>query len=239
MDRFLRSEMLLGGRAMEALRRSHVAVFGIGGVGSWAAEALARSGIGTITLVDSDVVDITNINRQAIALTSTVGMSKTEVMHARILDINPNAKVNTIVGMYHPDDRERFFLPGYDYIIDAIDTVTGKLDLIATAKARGIPIISSMGTGNKLDPTRFEIADISKTHGCPLARVIRKELKRRGIESHTVLYSSEEQIKPEALAPLPPGKRQIPGSVSWVPPVAGFILAGEVVKHLCGRGLSD
>lgn len=232
MQRFIREEMLLGKQAMERLAQAHVAVFGIGGVGSYAAEALARAGVGRLTFIDNDTVGESNINRQLIALTSTLGRPKAEVMAERSRDINPNAQVRAIVGLYSAETREEFFTERYDYIIDAIDLVSCKLDLIQTAMERGVPIISSLGTGNKLDPTKFEITDISKTKNCPLARVMRKELRSRGIEHHKVLYSPEEPLKPAELETPPPGRRSIPGSVSWVPSCAGLMLAGEAVKDL-------
>ena len=188
-EAFLREEMLLGEAAMERLSRAHVIVFGIGGVGSYAAEGLARAGIGALTLVDSDTVGISNLNRQLCALHSTVGRYKSDVMAERILDIHPDCRVISMPELYNEESKERFFADKYDYIVDAIDLVSCKLSLIQTAKERGVPIISAMGTGNKLDPTRFRITDISKTSGCHLARVMRRELRNRGIFNHTVLYS--------------------------------------------------
>lgn len=232
MERFIREEMLLGSEAMAKLSAAHVAVFGIGGVGSYAAEALARGGVGRLTFIDNDTIGVSNINRQIIALSSTVGRPKAEVMAERARDINPAADIRSIVGLYYGDDRERFFDEQYDYIVDAIDLVSCKLDLIETALARRIPIVSALGTGNKLDPTQFVITDISKTKNCPLARVMRKELRSRGIEHHKVLYSAEEPLKPEEREAPPPGRRSIPGSVSWVPSCAGLMLAGEVIKDI-------
>ena len=217
---FLRQQMLLGQEAMERLAQAHVAVFGIGGVGSYSCEALARAGVGRLTLVDADYVSQSNLNRQLIALHSTLGQPKAEVMAARIRDINPACQVRAIVGAYCEADKERFFAP-YDYLIDAIDTVSCKLSLIRTAMARGVPIISAMGTGNKLDPSQLRIDDISRTQFCPLARVMRRELRGRGIEHHTVLWSPEPARTPEQPEAPPPGRRSIPGSVSWVPSVAG------------------
>lgn len=215
------------------LSKAHVAVFGIGGVGGYCAEALVRAGIGEITLVDHDIITESNINRQAGALHSTIGRPKAEVMAERILDITPQIKVHPRCEYYSADTREAFFpSPGYEYIIDAIDLVSCKLDLIEAAIERGIPIISSMGTGNKLDPKRFEITDIAKTKMCPLARVMRKELRSRGINHHKVLYSTETPKNPLSLEEPPPGRRSIPGSVSWVPACAGMMLAGEVVLEL-------
>ena len=228
---FLRQEMLLGSEAMARLRKAHVAVFGIGGVGSYSCEALARAGIGRLTFIDSDTVGESNLNRQLIALRSTLGQPKAEVMAARVRDIDPDCEVRAIVGMYSEEDKERFFAD-YDYIIDAIDTVSCKLSLIQTAMARNIPIISAMGTGNKVDPSQFRIEDISKTQFCPLARVMRKELRARGIEHHTVLWSPEPAREPAQLEAPPPGRRSIPGSLSWVPSVAGLMLAGHVVMAI-------
>ena len=231
-EAFLREEMLLGARAMERLRRAHVIVFGIGGVGSYAAEGLARAGIGRLTLVDNDTVGMTNLNRQLCALHSTLGQYKADVMAARVRDINPDCRVTSLPELYSEETKERFFTEAYDYIVDAIDLVSCKLSLIQTAKERGIPIISAMGTGNKLDPTRFRITDISKTSGCHLARIMRRELRSRGILHHTVLYSEELPMTPEELEAPPPGRRSIPGSVSWVPSCAGLMLAGHVVQAL-------
>ena len=231
-EAFLREEMLLGARAMECLRRAHVIVFGIGGVGSYAAEGLARAGIGRLTLVDNDTVGMTNLNRQLCALHSTLGQYKADVMAARVRDINPDCRVTSLPELYSEETKERFFTEAYDYIVDAIDLVSCKLSLIQTAKERGIPIISAMGTGNKLDPTRFCITDISKTSGCHLARIMRRELRSRGILHHTVLYSEELPMTPEELEAPPPGRRSIPGSVSWVPSCAGLMLAGYVVQAL-------
>lgn len=234
-EQFLRSEMILGPAAMETLSRSHVAVFGLGGVGSWCAEALARSGVGELTLVDNDEVGVTNLNRQLVALWSTQGRAKAEVMAQRVLDVNPSCKVHPLIMRYEADSREAFFSTQYDYIIDAIDTVSCKLDLIQTALERGVPIISSLGTGNKLDPSQFQITDIQKTEACPLARVVRKELRARGITHHRVLFSTELPHEAEQKETPPPGRRSIPASVPWVPPVAGFMLAGDVVKQLIGK----
>ena len=232
-EQFLRTEMLLGPAAMEKLARSHVAVFGLGGVGSWCVEALARSGVGELTLIDNDQVGVSNINRQLQALHSTVGLNKTEALARRVLDINPVCQVHQIPQKYEADCREDFFQTRYDYIVDAIDLVSCKLDLIETALQREIPIISSMGTGNKLDPSQFRVADISKTEGCALARIIRKELKNRGIRHHKVVFSPElpAQTTPTGEAP-PPGRRSSPASAPWVPPVAGFLLAGAVIQDL-------
>ena len=234
-DPFIRQQMLLGAAAMQRLRDAHVIVFGVGGVGSYAAEGLARAGIGALTLVDSDTVGLSNLNRQLCALHSTLGQYKSDVMAARILDINPDCRVTSMPMLYNEESKETFFAQRYDYIVDAIDLVSCKLSLIRTAKERGIPIISAMGTGNKLDPTRFCITDISKTSGCHLARVMRRELRNRGILHHTVLYSEELPQTPEALEAPPPGRRSIPASVSWVPSCAGLMLAGFVVQELAAQ----
>ena len=227
-----RAELLLGEEALEKLRSARVALFGIGGVGSFAAEALARGGVGHITLVDGDTVSITNINRQLIALHSTVGKEKTAVMAERIADISPETEVETYPVVYGAENRDLLDFSTYDYVIDAIDTVTSKLILIEEAKKAGVPVISCMGTGNKFHPERFEVTDISKTSVCPLAKVMRKELKVRGIKNVKVVYSKEEPQKPAASTET--GKRQIPGSLSFVPPVAGLLLAGEVIRHIAG-----
>lgn len=234
-EQFLRTGMLLGEPAMERLAAAHVAVVGLGGVGSWCAEALARSGVGELTLADHDTVGITNLNRQAQALWSTQGQPKAEAMAARILDIAPGCQVHPLVLQYGPETRDAFFSTRYDYIVDAIDLVSCKLDLIQTAAALGIPIVSALGTGNKLDPSQFRMADISETQGCPLARVVRKELRRRGIGRHRVLFSPEPALEPVQYEAPPPGRRSVPGSAPWVPPVAGFLLAGDVVLALTGR----
>ena len=229
---FLREEMMFGETALKKLQQSHVAVFGIGGVGSYSAEALARAGVGRLTLVDNDTVSITNINRQLCALHSTVGQNKSDVMAQRILDINPECRVRSLVRSYTEGDKEFFFTEHYDYIIDAIDTVSCKLSLIENAINRDIPIISAMGTGNKLDPMQFCITDISRTTGCPLARVVRKELRARGISHHKVLYSQELPVTPLPLEAPPEGRRSVPASVSWVPSCAGLMLSGFVVQQL-------
>ena len=234
IEQFSRTEILLGEAAMERLYKARVAVFGIGGVGGYTVEALARCGIGQLDLCDSDTVSISNLNRQILATHSTVGMLKVEAAKNRILDINPNCVVRTYPFFYLPDTADRFDFTEYDYIVDAIDTVTGKLALVERAYAAGTPIICSMGTGNKLDAGAFQVADISKTSFCPLARVMRKELKKRGIDHVKVVYSQEEALKPdvdpEELART--GKRQIPGSVAFVPGAAGLLLAGEVIRDL-------
>ena len=232
-ERFLRNEMLLGSAAMERLAAAHVCVIGLGGVGSYAVEALARVGVGELTLVDQDVYGESNLNRQLGALYSTLGRSKAEVLARRVGDINPDCVVHPVVGRYAAEDRERFFGP-YDYIADAIDLVSCKVDLICQAVERGIPILSALGTGNKLDPSLFRIGDISKTEGCPLARVVRKELRARGIHHHRVLWSPEEPKAATQHEAPPPGRRSVPGSVAWVPPVAGLMIAGDVVLTLSG-----
>lgn len=232
LNKFSRAELLLGEEALEKLRSARVALFGIGGVGSFAAEALARGGVGHITLVDGDTVSITNINRQLIALHSTVGKEKTAVMAERIADISPETEVETYPVVYGAENRDLLDFSTYDYVIDAIDTVTSKLILIEEAKKAGVPVISCMGTGNKFHPERFEVTDISKTSVCPLAKVMRKELKVRGIKNVKVVYSKEEPQKPAESKET--GKRQIPGSLSFVPPVAGLLLAGEVIRHIAG-----
>lgn len=231
-EQFLRTEMLLGEAAMEKLAAAHVAVFGLGGVGSWCVEALARSGVGAMTLVDNDQVGMTNLNRQSQALHSTLGLDKTEALARRILDINPNCSLHLIPEKYEVATRESFFAVSYDYIVDAIDLVSCKLDLIETSLQRGIPIISSMGTGNKLDPSQFRVTDISKTEGCPLARIIRKELKARNIRHHKVVFSPELPAQTDQKEAPPPGRRSVPASAPWVPPVAGFLLAGAVIQDL-------
>ena len=229
---FLREEMALGTKALEKLRHCHVAVFGIGGVGSYAVEALARAGIGGLTLVDNDTVGLTNLNRQLCALHSTLGQPKAEVMARRVLDINPDCQVRPLEALYTEADKARFFDRHYDYIVDAIDLVSCKLSLIENAHRLNIPIISALGTGNKLDPSAFQITDISKTSFCPLARVVRKELKERGMDHHKVLFSPEPPLAPQALEAPPPGRRSIPASVSWVPSVAGLEMAGAVILDL-------
>lgn len=230
-QRIIREYMLLGGAAMAKLEKSHVAVFGLGGVGSWCAEALARSGVGTLTLVDQDTVGESNINRQLCALDSTVGKGKAEVMAARIADINPSVCVRPIVGCYCAEERERFF-DAYDYVVDAIDLVKHKVDLIQSCRERGIPIVSALGTGNKKDASLLRISDISKTYGCALARVVRRELRSAGIEHHDVVFSPEEPMQPMQLEAPPPGRRSVPGSLVWVPASAGLLLCQHVVTKL-------
>ncbi len=228
MSIFERSELLLGKEGMEKLNRAHIAVFGVGGVGSYTVEALVRSGIGEISLFDGDVVAESNINRQLVATTKTVGRAKVEVAAERCLDVNPNVKLHAERIFLMPDTADKIDFSQFDYIVDAVDTVTAKLLLAETAKANGVPIISSMGAGNKLDPTRFEVADISKTSVCPLAKVMRRELKKRGINHLKVVYTKEEPIRHGYTE----NGRPLPGSVAFVPSVAGLIIAGEVVKDL-------
>ena len=239
--------MLLGGPGMEKLRRARVAVFGIGGVGGYTVEALARSGVGALDLIDDDRVALSNLNRQIIATRSTLGQYKVDAAERRVLDINPDAVVHTYKTFYGPETADQFDFAQFDYVVDAIDTVTGKLALVEQAERAGTPIISCMGAGNKLDPTAFEVADINKTSICPLARIIRKELRKRGVKKLKVVYSKEEPIAPVEEAsdggvcdvPGPDRKgaprRQVPSSNAFVPAAAGLILAGEVIKDLIGR----
>lgn len=232
-ETFIRTEALLGRDGMERLSQARVAVFGIGGVGGHAAEALARSGVGALDLIDSDVVAESNLNRQIVALRSTIGKYKVDVMKERIADINPEAEVRTFACFYLPENADQFDFTAYDYVVDAIDTVTAKLSLIEQAKKAGVPVISAMGAGNKLNPAAFEVADIAKTSVCPLAKVMRRELKARGIQNVKVVYSREEAKKPEKEL-FTEGRRSTPGSTAFVPAVAGLILAGEVIKDLAG-----
>ena len=247
LNQFSRTELLLGKEAMDKLQNSRVAVFGIGGVGGYVCEALVRSGIGAFDLIDDDKVCLTNLNRQIIATRKTVGQYKTEVMRDRILEINPKAEVRIHNCFYLPENADDFDFSEYDYVVDAVDTVTAKLELIMRAKESGTPVISSMGAGNKLDASAFRVADIYKTKVCPLAKVMRRELKKRGVKKLKVVYSEEQPIRPvEDMAIscrshciCPPGathkcteRRDIPGSVAFVPSVVGLIIAGEVVKDL-------
>ena len=234
MESFARTALLLGQPAMEKLKNARVAVFGLGGVGGYVVEALARSGIGALDLIDHDTVSLTNINRQLLALRSTVGMSKVEAAKRRALDINPELRVTVHETFYGPDTADRFDFTQYDYIVDAIDTVTAKLQLIARAKEANAPILCCLGTGNKLDATKFRITDISKTSVCPLARIMRKECAKRGFKNVKVLFSTEDLISAagDTGEELPEGRRSLPGSVSFVPSVAGLLIAGEVVKDL-------
>ena len=232
-DRFIRTALVFGDEGMQRLMNARVAVFGVGGVGGHCVQALARAGIGAIDVFDDDVVSITNINRQAVAMTSTIGRAKVEVIRDQILDINPSAKVECRRMFYTPENADSVDLSVYDYIVDAIDTVKAKQELICRAKALNVPIISAMGAGNKLDPARFEVEDLAKTSVCPLCRVMRTQLKKRGIAHHKVVYSREEPMR--VVADESNG-RHAPGSVSFVPPVMGLILAGEVIKDLANAG---
>ena len=230
-NRFQRTELLLGEEAMRRLAKARVAVFGVGGVGGFAVEALARSGVGRLDLIDSDRVDLTNINRQIIATSDTVGEYKVDAAKARVLSINPECIVNTHRVFFLPETASGFDLSVYDYIIDAVDTVSAKLELALGAQKANTPIISAMGAGNKLDPTAFEVCDISKTSVCPLARVMRAECKKRGIKKLKVVYSKEQPTRPVSkVDPDNPNRRDTPASISFVPPVVGLIIAGEVVK---------
>lgn len=233
-DYFIRTRILLGQKAMEKLADSHVAVFGLGGVGGSCVEALARSGVGALSIVDNGEVEASNINRQIIATLDTIGRAKTDVMAERIAAVNPSCHVICHNMFYVPDTADRLDLSQYDYVVDAVDTLTAKLHLIECAYQAGIPLMSCMGAGNKLDPTAFKVADIYDTHICPLAKRIRKECRKRGIEHLKVVYSTEAALEPlEAIEP-PPGRNSLPGSIAFVPPVAGHILAGEVVRDIAG-----
>lgn len=235
-ERTIRSEMLLGKDKMDKLRRSHVAVAGLGGVGSWCAEALARAGVGCLTLLDCDEISVSNINRQIYALNSTVGMPKAEAAAARTRDINPDTVVHPLIMKYEALTRDEFFAEDYDYVADCIDLVACKLDLIESCLNKGIPVISALGTGNKADASLLRICDISQTSGCPFARVIRKELKAREIYSLKVVFSPEEAIKPLQFEAPPPGRRSVPGSLVWVPAAAGLLMAQAIVEDLI-RGI--
>lgn len=240
MNPYTRTQFLLGSEGMSRLKNAHVAVFGLGGVGGYVVEALARSGIGALDLIDHDTISITNINRQILATCETVGQSKADVAALRVLSIDPDIKVRPLKTFFSPDTADAFDFTQYDYVVDAIDTVTGKLAIAQTAQTAGTPVISSMGTGNKLDPTAFRVADISQTSVCPLARIMRRECRRRGIKKLKVVYSEEEPIKPNlspddpAWAELPQGRNALPGSNAFVPSVAGLIIAGEVIKDIAG-----
>ena len=250
LNQFSRTQLLLGEEAMNKLKNSRVAVFGVGGVGGYVCEALARSGVGTFDLIDDDKVCLTNLNRQIIATRKTVGKYKVEVMKERILDINPDAQVNIHQCFFLPENADEFSFDAYDYVVDAVDTVTAKIEIIMQAKKKEIPVISSMGAGNKLDPTAFRVADIYKTKVCPLAKVMRRELKKRGIKKLKVVYSEEQPTRPiEDMSSscknnciCPPGathkcteRRDIPGSVAFVPSIVGLIIGGEVVKDLAAK----
>ena len=235
LNQFSRTEILLGSKAMDKLKNSKVIVFGIGGVGGYVVEALVRSGIGTIDIVDNDTVSLTNLNRQIIATWSTIGKNKVDVMEVRMKDINPDVIVNKHQCFYLPETAERFDFSQYDYVIDAVDTVSAKIDIVMQAEKAGIPVISSMGAGNKLNPAAFEVADIYKTSVCPLAKVMRRELKKRGVKKLKVVYSKEIPLNPaenEDIRKENEKKRQAPGSIAFVPSVAGLIIAGEVIKDL-------
>ncbi|TGY00743.1 tRNA threonylcarbamoyladenosine dehydratase [Hominisplanchenecus murintestinalis] len=232
-EQLSRTALLLGEEALAKLKGSRVAVFGIGGVGGYVVEALARCGVGTLDLIDKDVVSESNINRQIIALHSTVGRAKVEVMKERIQDINPEVRVNACECFFLPENADEFDFTVYDYVVDAVDTVTAKLEIILRAEAAGTPVISSMGAGNKLDPGRFEIADIYQTSVCPLAKVMRKELRNRGIKKLKVVYSKEVPCRP-ARTVTEGSRRALPGSISFVPSAAGLVLAGEVIRDLAG-----
>ena len=249
LNQFSRTGLLIGKEALERLSKAHVAVFGIGGVGGYVVEALVRSGIGNFDLIDDDKVCLTNLNRQIIATRDTIGRHKVEVMRERILSINPDAEVTTHRCVYLPENARDFDFSSYDYVVDAVDTVTAKLEIVMRAKESNIPVISCMGVGNKLNPTQLEIADIYKTSVCPLAKVMRRELRKRGVDKLKVLYSKEEPITPlddsedtcREHCVCPPGttrkctqRRAIPGSISFVPSAAGLIIASEVVKDLAG-----
>lgn len=248
-NQFSRTQLLLGADNMEKLKNARVAVFGVGGVGGYTVEALARSGVGTLDLIDDDKVALSNINRQIIATMKTIGQYKVDVAKERILDINPDATVNTYRMFYLPETKDQFHFEDYDYVVDAIDTVTGKIQLVMQAQEAGTPIISSMGAGNKINPALFEVADIYKTSVCPLAKVMRRELKKRGIKKLKVVYSKEEPLKPvedastsseaDSICPTEDTgnhtkRRAIPGSIAFVPSTVGLIIAGEVIKDILG-----
>lgn len=250
LNQFSRTELLLGKEAMDILEHSRVAVFGVGGVGGYTVEALVRSGVGQIDLIDDDKVCLTNLNRQIIATRSTIGQYKVDVMKERILDINPNAVVNTHKCFFLPETKDEFNFADYSYVVDAVDTVTAKIELVLQAQEKGVPIISSMGAGNKLNPAEFEVADIYKTSVCPLAKVMRRELKKRNVKHLKVVYSREKPVRPiedmaiscRANCICPPGakhkcteRRDIPGSNAFVPSVVGLIIASEVIKDLTGE----
>jgi len=232
-SQFSRTELLLGEKSVEKLAKKRIAVFGVGGVGGFVCEGLVRAGIGEIDIIDKDTVAVSNLNRQLIALHSTVGQNKVDVLEERLKDINPKLILRKYKCFFLPETSDNFDFKQYDYVVDAIDTVTGKIELVLKAEGAGVPIISAMGAGNKLDPTAFQVADIYKTSVCPLARVMRRELKKRGIEKLKVVYSKEEPVKPV----FAEGEETVPGSVSFVPSVMGLIIAGEIVKELLS--LSD
>ncbi len=248
LTQFARTKLLLGEESMDKLKNSRVAIFGVGGVGGFVCEALVRSGIGAFDLIDNDKVCLTNINRQIIATTKTVGKHKTDVMRDRMLDINPDVKVDVHKCFFLPENADKFDFSKYDYVIDAVDTVTAKIELVMKCQKEGVPIISSMGAGNKIEASAFRVADIYKTKICPLAKVMRRELKKRGVKKLKVVYSEEQPIRPISSSSCkddnstcsndknkPKEKREVPGSLSFVPSVAGLIIAGEVVKDLTGK----
>lgn len=234
LEQFARTGLLIGEENMQKLENAKVAVFGIGGVGGYVVEALARSGVGTFDLIDNDTVALSNLNRQIIATKDTVGQYKTEVMKNRILSINPEAKVNVHNCFYLPETAQEFNFSDYTYVVDAVDTVTAKIDIIMQAQAAGVPVISSMGAGNKLDATKLTVTDIYKTTMCPLAKVMRRELKKRGVKKLKVVYSTEKAIKPVGEVEENTGRRSTPGSIAYVPSVAGLLLAGEIIKDIIG-----
>ena len=241
MDAYSRTRLLLGQDGMEKLKNAHIAVFGLGGVGGYVVEALARCGVGTLELIDHDTVSLSNINRQILATRETVGMEKSEAARLRVQAIDPEIKVITRHQFFGPDTKAEFDFSKYTYVVDAIDTVTGKLALVQAAREENVPILCCLGTGNKLDPTAFRIGDIYETSVCPLARIMRKECRRRGIEKLKVLYSLEEPIKPDIdpedpiLQEMPEGRNALPGSVSFVPAAAGLIIAGQVIRDIVGK----
>ena len=235
LNQFSRTELLLGTDAVEGLGNKRVAIFGIGGVGGYVCETLVRSGVGHFDLIDNDTVSLTNINRQIIATHSTVGRQKVEVMKERMLDINPDADITIHQCFFLPENADEFDFNSYDYVVDAVDTVTAKIEIIMKCKELGVPVISAMGAGNKLDPSRFRVADIYKTTMCPLAKVMRKEMKKRGVKDLKVVFSDEMPVSPietQDMEPLNPGKRATPGSIAFAPSAAGLVLASEVLKDL-------
>lgn len=234
LHEFSRTELLVGPEAIDKLRQSKVAIFGVGGVGSFTAEALARSGVGNIVMIDNDVVTLTNLNRQLLATSQTIGQAKVQAMKDRIHTINPACQVTIFERLYLPETAKELLADDYDYIVDAVDMVTAKLDLIVQANKMGIPIISAMGAGNKMDPTQFQVADIYETSICPLAKVMRRELRKRAIDALKVVYSKEPPIKPLASEESTDERKQTPGSIAFVPSVSGLIIAGEVIKDLIG-----
>lgn len=234
MNEFSRTEMLYGRETMEKLKKCRVAVFGLGGVGGYVTEALARSGIGALDLIDNDKVSLTNLNRQILATRTTMGTCKADAAAARVAEISPFCAARAVKLFYLPETQEQLDFCSYDYVVDAIDTVAGKLTIIENAKKAGVPVISSMGTGNKVHPDRLVVADLYETSVCPLARVMRKECRKRGIESLKVVYSREEPLRPAGDVPAEGGRRQVPGSTAFVPSVAGLLMAGEVINDLAG-----